>query len=148
VCNSCRFLIVVGTALVLLAQGGVARAMRCKGKVVSDGEPKAEVLDSCGSPACIRAIPPETVLTVYRWKSGVYVPMALDEEWVYNFGPHRLIYYVRFYQGKVADTDATGYGWREGEGCEQIPEQMKNQGEPLLSPYMPFPCQGIRGCPP
>lgn len=35
------------------------------------------------------------------------------EEWIYNFGPNRLMQLVRFEDGLVAEIDRLGYGYLE-----------------------------------
>lgn len=90
-----------------------AWGMRCGTDLVSKGDTKAEVQEACGPPACIRTPRSATIL---KWKAGIYWPLATDEEWVYNFGPDRFVRYVRFYQGKLVDTEAGGYGWTSESG--------------------------------
>lgn len=105
-------------AFLFLAGADRAEALRCSGKIIDSGNTKAEVRKFCGEPACTRKPG-----TVFVKKSGVYWPMAADEEWVYNFGSGQFIQFIRFYQGKVVFIESGGYGWA-GErdlACEGIP---------------------------
>jgi hypothetical protein len=117
----------------LLAQP--ALAFRCKGKIVSEGDPQAKVLRFCGEPVSVQQ------RTLYRGgipRGGVNrtvgpgsdlvgvatrreellihdrsVVEVLVEEWTYNLGPHRLMRVVRFENGLVTEVDLLGYGYND-----------------------------------
>jgi hypothetical protein len=123
--------LLLAASLVLLAEP--ALALRCKGKLVKEGDPQAKVLKFCGEPVSAQQ------RIIYR--SGVPHPWVgrrlavesdgtavssteeellihnrsvvevLIEEWTYNFGPHRLMRVVRFENGLVADVTGLGYGY-------------------------------------
>jgi hypothetical protein len=112
-----------------------AEALRCKGKIVKEGDPQAKVLNYCGEPVSMQQ------RLIYR--SGVprawigqrqalerdrisvsgsreellihdrSVVEVLVEEWTYNFGPHRLMRVVRFENGLVVDVEGLSYGYVE-----------------------------------
>jgi hypothetical protein len=111
-----------------------AVAMRCRGKLVDEGDPQVRVLAFCGEPTSMQR------RTIYR--SGITSPwvnrqlnpadpgepgtqrdelLFADrsvvevkvEEWIYNFGPNRLMQLVRFEDGLVAAIDRLGYGYPE-----------------------------------
>jgi len=109
-----RFLLFLFLFLYPHASAAHAWGMRCGSGIVSQGDTKSEVLDACGSPACTRPIESGRVL---KWKAGVFWPLAADEEWVYDFGPHRFVHRVRFYHGEVVDTESGGYGTPDGRAC-------------------------------
>ena len=67
-----------------------ASALRCQGKIIDNGNTKAEVREFCGEPTCTRRPG-----TVFVNKAGIYVPMDADEEWVYNSGPGNFVRFIR-----------------------------------------------------
>jgi hypothetical protein len=84
--------------------------------MVGKGSSRAEVREACGEPACIRR-PQE----IFVFKSGIYVPLAMDEEWIYNPGSERFLQYIRFYQGRVVDQRPGDFGWYGEQDCDSIP---------------------------
>jgi hypothetical protein len=105
-------------ALSLMGVAEPASALRCSGKIIGNGKTKAEVREFCGEPACTRKPG-----TVFVKKSGIYWPMAADEEWVYNFGPGQFIQLIRFYYGKVVFIQSAGYGWTGERDCADVPAE-------------------------
>lgn len=119
-------------ALVLLVlTGGIlaasdAHALRCGNKLVRDGMHEAEVLAICGEPATRREIG-RTLRgnEVYARRPGegypldrYYVPgfgsteVAITE-YVYNFGPRRLMRRLIFEGGVLVSIENLGYGYIE-----------------------------------
>ena len=103
----------IGIAVLLssLCVSGTARAdfdFRCDGNLITSGDTKPEVHAKCGEPTAVTR--PRTVLIDI---DGVLWPMDVDEEWVYNLGPHQFIRYVRFRDGRVVNVDHGKYGWIE-----------------------------------
>lgn len=105
-------------ALSLMGVAEPASALRCSTKIIDNGSTKAEVREFCGEPTCTRKPP-----TVFVRKAGIYVPMAADEEWVYNFGPTQFIQLIRFYYGKVVFIQSAGYGWTGERDCADVPDE-------------------------
>jgi len=105
-------------ALSLTGVAKPASALRCSGKIIDNGNTKAEVREFCGEPTCTRRPG-----TVFVNKAGIYVPMAADEEWVYNFGPGQFIQLIRFYYGKVVFIQSAGYGWTGERECADVPDE-------------------------
>jgi hypothetical protein len=105
-------------AFLSLALAQPAFGLRCSGKIIDNGLTKDEVRKFCGEPLCTRRPG-----TVFVKKSGIYWPMAADEEWVYNFGSGQFIQFIRFYQGKVVFIESGGFGWTGGpeRECKDIP---------------------------
>jgi len=93
-----------------------ARADYCNGGLVTKGSTKEEGREACGEPACIRR-PQE----IFVYKAGMYVPLAMDREWIYNPGPGRFVRFIRFYQGKVVDQRPGGFGWEGERDCDDVP---------------------------
>jgi hypothetical protein len=124
-----RIVLVLGVALATEP----ALAMRCKGKLVKEGDHLARVLKYCGEPAAVQR------RTIYR--SGIPTARAneqiilngtesglsrqellvhdrsyeeiLVEEWTYNLGPNRLMRVVRFENGVVVEVTRLGYGYHD-----------------------------------
>ena len=117
----------IATAGALLA-ADPALALRCKGKLVSEGDPQSKVLKYCGEP--------EATLTRMVYRAGVprarfrvgntdsrlsadrellFADRAYEEvvitEWTYNFGPRRLMGQIRFENGLVRSITQLGYGY-------------------------------------
>lgn len=111
------YLAIIG-AFFLMGLAEPASALRCAGKIIANGKTKAEVREFCGEPTCTRRPG-----TVFVKKSGIYVPMAADEEWVYNFGPTQFIQLIRFYYGKVVFIQSAGYGWTGERDCADVPDE-------------------------
>jgi len=105
-------------AFSLMGVAKPASALRCSGKIIDNGNTKEEVREFCGEPTCIRKPG-----TVFVKKSGIYVPMAADVEWVYNFGPGQFIQLIRFYYGKVVFIQSAGYGWTGDRDCADVPDE-------------------------
>ena len=108
-----------------------ALALRCGGKLVSEGAMQGKVLKFCGEPTAVqvrsiyRSGFPRTRLYSGTTQSAQllhdrelliadrsYVEV-LVEEWTYNFGPHRLMRLIHFENGVVTAILQLGYGYRD-----------------------------------
>ena len=121
--------IFLGTALLAPAD---AWAMRCKNKIVSKGDPQAKVLQYCGEPVTRDRRYIERG-GYYSWRrvagTGDYVyrdkyykrhypysylrSEVTVDDWVYNFGPNKLMRRVIFENGIVKKVETLGRGYRE-----------------------------------
>ena len=81
---------------------------RCRGGLVRAGDTMPEVVNDCGEPIFINR-PGSVVIQI----GGVLWPIGVDEEWIYNLGPHRFIRFVRFRGGRVVDIGHGNYGWTD-----------------------------------
>jgi len=107
------------TAAALLASPA-AHALRCDGRVISEGDPKTRVRAFCGEPASVehraglRRLPSLRHLDgrVVRG-AGHLVERITIETWTYNFGPRRLMRELRFENGRLRRIERLGYGHRE-----------------------------------
>lgn len=110
-----------------------AMAFRCKGKIVSEGDPQAKILKFCGEPVSVqqrmiyrggfprsgvnRTVAPDSDLVGSRREELLIhdrsVVEVLIEEWTYNLGPHKLMRVVRFENGLVTRVDLLGYGYND-----------------------------------
>ena len=98
---------------VALAVSGPAAAdsMRCGTKLMTDGDPSDKVLAYCGEPASIER---REILRGYGYYHGTTVNTAYEvsvELWTYNFGPHKLMYRLRFEDGLLVDVDTLSHGY-------------------------------------
>jgi len=66
-----------------------AESFRCDGNLVQMGDTKYIVKEKCGEPT---------------------TKQELGEIWVYDFGPDRFVYYVKFSNGAVFRIYTGGYG--------------------------------------
>lgn len=94
-----------GTAFLLLLSAALtARAddnLQCPNAIVSAGAVYDEILAACGEPA-------------FRERVGATLPGAdYDEEWLYNFGPRKLLRILRLREGKLALIEDDGYGFTQ-----------------------------------
>lgn len=96
-----------------LAFSGPAAAdsMRCGSKLMTDGDPADKVLAYCGEPVSIER---RDILRGYGYNRGITVHSAYEvsvEIWTYNFGPHKLMYRLRFEDGLLIDVDTLSHGY-------------------------------------
>jgi hypothetical protein len=91
-----------------------AYALRCGTTLVTEGDHKIEVRQKCGAPLSIEERTLYRVIHVSLPFSPapreIVVPV-LVEEWIYNFGPHRLMRQLRFENGELRRIRALGYGY-------------------------------------
>jgi Protein of unknown function (DUF2845) len=90
--------------LALLPQLALGQSMRCGSKLITEGTSQAKVAALCGEPAQV----------LHPAASDVVVPGASDvveEIWVYNFGPNKLMQRIRFRNGIVVSIGSVGYGY-------------------------------------
>ncbi|MCP1728585.1 hypothetical protein J2T60_002599 [Natronospira proteinivora] len=83
-------------------------SLRCNGKLVKTGDRMFEVREHCGEPDVV--VPLHSAYTV---RHG-HVPTR--EEWQYNFGPHRLMRFLRFQDGRLVQIRTGKHGFRSSPG--------------------------------
>jgi len=96
----------------VLALSSPARAdsMRCGTKLLTDGDPLDKVVALCGEPASIER---REILRPYYY-NGTHSNFSYEvsvEIWTYNFGPHKLMYRLRFEDGLLVDIDTLTHGY-------------------------------------
>jgi hypothetical protein len=111
---------VFATALLVLVALGVAipahaDAMRCRNRLVREGDTRAAVRDLCGQPSDVQT---RTILRrpyydyngrlAYYGDGLVEIPV---EVWTYNLGPYKLMRRIRFVDGIIDDIETLGYGY-------------------------------------
>jgi hypothetical protein len=111
-------LISLTVVAVAMATPAHADGMRCGGRLIRDGDVRAEVRAFCGEPADVQT---RTILRrpLYNAVNGrlVYLGDGLTEipveTWTYNFGPNKLMRRVRFIDGVVDEVETLGYGYND-----------------------------------
>ncbi len=106
--------------MLLFSRADAALAMRCGTELVLEGQSKFEVLQRCGEPYY------NETRVDYRWAPNwngarplgspqAYYPspavlQVVIDEWVYNFGPTRLMQSLIFENGRLMSISNLGYG--------------------------------------
>lgn len=113
------------TALTASLAATPAHAFRCKSKIVTDGMHEQQVIAACGQPTTRRMIGYALRSVSLGWRhvrpggfsrSQYPVYSNLSEEvivteYVYNFGPRKLMRRLIFEGGVLVDIDTIGYGY-------------------------------------
>ncbi len=113
----------------LLLLAAPAHAFRCKNKLVTDGMYEEEVLAVCGEPVSRRHLGYVVRSYLYDWR-GMYqvdgrshrrgrtlTEEVLVTEFVYNFGPRKLMRRLVFEGGILTVIETMGYGYIDkGDG--------------------------------
>ncbi len=120
------FLIAVVTLILLLVSSS-AFAFRCGRKLVMENMHEAQVLKVCGTPTTMRNLGYTTRSSYYPLREhngggvkterfpgyGPFVQQVLLTEYVYNFGPRKLMRRLLFEGGVLVKIEKIGYGYRE-----------------------------------
>lgn len=92
-----------------------AHALRCNHRVVNVGDYDFEVAERCGQPNYVhsRIAYPYRLVShrVHRTAIDFFPYRVVVEEWVYNFGGHRLLYLLEFENGRLARVRTRGRGY-------------------------------------
>jgi hypothetical protein len=103
-----------------------AAAFRCGSKLVKDGMHEAQVISACGQPTTMRNLGVAVRGYDYRvhtqiggWSGsrsygyGAYAAEVVITEYVYNFGPRKLMRRLLFEGGVLVSIESIGYGYNE-----------------------------------
>lgn len=112
----------------VFATAAHADAMRCGGRLITEGDTRSRVRQFCGEPAEILR---RTILRrpyydfngriIYYGDGLIEIPVEI---WTYNFGPLKLMRRVRFVDGEVEEIETLGYGYHaKGESDEAGSEE-------------------------
>jgi len=113
----------VALFLTLISDG--AYAFRCGNRIVTEDMHEAEVRRACGAPTTMRHIgrtlrnvniPIEAQhggWTSRRFPGVDFVQEVVVTEYVYNFGPQKLMRRLIFEGGILVSIESLGYGYRE-----------------------------------
>lgn len=99
---------------IALLSSDPAHAFRCGSRLVRDGMHESEVKAICGEPVSQRTL--GYVIRSYFHRGhayGGYNREVLVTEFVYNFGPRKLMRKLRFEGGILTSIETIGYGYRE-----------------------------------
>jgi len=106
-----------------LSAADAAHAFRCGTKLVREEMHELQVIAACGEPTSKRHL--GFALRAYdyrdfRGRTGIRLPYSrhlvqevVVTEFVYNFGPRKLMRRLRFEGGILVDIDSIGYGYLE-----------------------------------
>ncbi len=124
-----RSFIAAGSLLVFaMLASDPAYAFRCKSKIVKDGMHELQVIAICGEPTAVRHIGyalrgynigrhnryPGNLSTGRTYPGyGSLVQEVVVTEYVYNFGPRKLMRRLIFEGGLLVNIETIGYGYIE-----------------------------------
>lgn len=100
-----------------------AGKLTCDGRIVVIGSRMEEVSDRCGPPAWQQRLYDTPVADAATDLSGAQ--LSIIDEWIYNFGPDRLIRFLRFREGRLVGVRTDGYGFA---GAGSFPDCREGQG--------------------
>jgi Protein of unknown function (DUF2845) len=111
--------------LLLSVSPTTALAFYCGRSIINEGKSIDYVLDKCGQPSysqehteyrVLRYTPPASYPGIVPAPyPGIVEERAIPiiiQEWKYNFGPNRLMRYLRFENGILKETESIGRGYR------------------------------------
>ena len=109
-----------------LLAASAAHAFRCGSKIVRDGMHEHQVIAICGEPTSMRHIGHAVRAYDYGWyaRNGGYsyyrypgwgnlATEVVVTEYVYNFGPRKLMRRLVFEGGVLVSIETIGYGYHE-----------------------------------
>lgn len=116
--------------------------LTCDGRIIVIGSRMEEVSARCGDPSWEQRLYDTPVADPGADLSGAQ--LYVIDEWIYNFGPDRLLRFLRFREGRLVGVRTGGYGFvgsgsfpdcREGQGLRPGMSKMEvvfTCGEPPL----------------
>ena len=121
-----KALLVAALFAAALLAADIAHAFRCGSKIVRDGMHEQQVIAICGEPTTKRKIGyavrafdfrifrPHGSDVYHRHPSfGTLATDVIVTEWVYNFGPRKLMRRLVFEGGVLVTIETIGYGYHE-----------------------------------
>ena len=124
---SAKFLSIAAVLGVALLAPDPAHAFRCKSKIVKDGMHEQQVLAICGEPTTRRHLGYTLRSLNFGWRQvspgglrkrqfPAYATLSEEvivTEYVYNFGPRKLMRRLVFEGGVLVRIETLGYGYIE-----------------------------------
>lgn len=118
-------------------------ALRCGNKLANQGDRKAEVLLKCGEPTLVEKWREEVV--IYEEEIEKHIKKVVNlyfEEWTYNFGSNRFLYFLKFKNDELShiETGARGYDGTTPSRkttCGNLPAVGERKIEVLISCGVP-----------
>lgn len=120
-----KFVASAAVLLLSLSFSEPAAAFRCGSKLVLDGMHEAQVIAVCGQPATMRNLGVAVRGYDYGYYSqtspgwsgyrrpGYWAQEVIITEYVYNFGPRKLMQRLIFEGGVLVTIESIGYGYRQ-----------------------------------
>jgi hypothetical protein len=111
-----RIVVSALVATLALLWGSTAEAMHCRNRVVNVGDSAARVLALCGEPTqLVERVEQRTRYVQRRGRRGVLVAESVTvevviQQWVYDYGPTRLMRELVFEEGQLRSLRTLGYG--------------------------------------
>jgi hypothetical protein len=115
--------------LLLLPHAGLTASLDCDGGIISEGDPRADVLAKCGAPDSKESHDEELIERLGQGeRRKIFITV---EEWTYDFGPARFSRIITLRNGKVADIRTGNYGYGKGAapGQRECTEQVLSIGD-------------------
>ena len=119
-----KYYLCTSTLLVALLLAEPAAAFRCGSKLVKDGMHEAQVVAVCGEPTTRRNLGVAVRGYDFRYRRQVapgwsesrdtgygYAQEVVVTEYVYNFGPRKLMRRLLFEGGVLVTIESIGYGY-------------------------------------
>jgi hypothetical protein len=95
-------------------------ALRCNGKIVSEGDSKSEVITKCGEPNFKDNLQKEYI-KIYAASNIQKKTYTEIEYWLYDFGSHTLVRLLEFEDNRLIKITTGDYGGQESdpENCQE-----------------------------
>ena len=113
-------------AAILLLLADPALAFRCGSKIVRDGMHEQQVIAACGEPTTVRHLGHTVRAYDYRFRLrnpghiyyrtpgvGHFATEVIVTEFIYNFGPRKLMRRLIFEGNVLVEIETIGYGYIE-----------------------------------
>ena len=114
------------SAATLLLAADPALAFRCGSKIVRDGMHEQQVIAACGAPTSVRHLGHTVRAYDYRFRLrnpahvyyrtpgvGHFATEVVVTEFIYNFGPRKLMRRLIFEGSVLVEIESIGYGYIE-----------------------------------
>jgi len=121
-----RSILAAALAAILLLAADPALAFRCGGKLVRDGMHEQQVIAACGEPTSVRHLGRTVRAYDYRFRLrnpghiyyrtpgvGHFATEVFVTEFIYNFGPRKLMRRLIFEGSVLVEIETIGYGYIE-----------------------------------
>ena len=121
-----KTIVIALTAAVLLLVADPALAFRCGTKLVRDGMHEQQVIAACGEPTSVRHLGQTVRAYDYRFRLrnpghiyyrtpgvGHFATEVIVTEFIYNFGPRKLMRRLIFEGSVLVEIETIGYGYIE-----------------------------------
>jgi hypothetical protein len=98
-----------GSFPILREPGSTTEKFYCGARIVAPGDTQAGVLEKCGEPARRERRREERIEAVTP--DGTILTTVTTEEWLYNFGPERFLYHLKFRDDTLVEIKTGEYGY-------------------------------------